>query len=154
MTKSRGIGRGGARKGAGRKAIYCKFVPSLNVIPLLSKWEELGYKSQDELINTALTLFKNSDRSHDKRSLKIIPKLHSLTHTNPWNYRSFSHSHYSHFNYPPPRKLIAHLAIACQILAHSQLAATQKQQGYVLLEAGILQFTIRTALTLVSIGRS
>jgi hypothetical protein len=56
MTKSKGIGRGGARKGAGRKSIYCKFIPSLNVIPLLNKWEDLGYKSQEELINFALAV--------------------------------------------------------------------------------------------------
>jgi hypothetical protein len=56
MTKSRNIGRGGARKGAGRKSIYCKFIPSLNTIPLLNKWQELGYESQDDLINFALTV--------------------------------------------------------------------------------------------------
>ena len=56
MTNSRNIGRGGARKGAGRKAIYCKFIPSLSVIPLLNKWQELGYETQDDLINFALAV--------------------------------------------------------------------------------------------------
>lgn len=56
MTKSTGIGRGGARKGAGRKAIYRKFIPSLNVVPLLTKWKDLGYESQDDLINFALAV--------------------------------------------------------------------------------------------------
>jgi hypothetical protein len=59
MTKSKGIGRGGARKGAGRKPIYCKFIPSLSVIPLLSKWQELGYETQDDLINFALAVVAN-----------------------------------------------------------------------------------------------
>ena len=57
MTKSRNIGRGGARKGAGRKAIYCKFIPNPTTALILSKWQELGYESQDDMINFAITRF-------------------------------------------------------------------------------------------------
>lgn len=57
MTKSKGIGRGGARQGAGRKAIYCKFTPNPEATLILSKWQELGYASQDEMINFAITRF-------------------------------------------------------------------------------------------------
>jgi len=54
MTKSKGIGRGGARKGAGHKPIYCKFIPSPYTALFISRWEELGYESQDQLIDFCL----------------------------------------------------------------------------------------------------
>ena len=56
MTKSRNIGRGGARKGAGRKPIYRKFIPNPTAALILNKWQDLGYESQDDLINFALAV--------------------------------------------------------------------------------------------------
>jgi hypothetical protein len=57
MTKSRNIGRGGARKGAGRRPNRkLSFEPIPENLPLLAKWESLGYKSQDDLINFCLAV--------------------------------------------------------------------------------------------------
>jgi hypothetical protein len=57
MTKSKGIGRGGARQNAGRKPNRkLSFEPIPENLPLLAKWESLGYKSQDDLINFCLAV--------------------------------------------------------------------------------------------------
>lgn len=48
---------GGTRKGAGRKpVIRISFKPMKDNLVLLSKWEQLGYKSQDDLINFCLAV--------------------------------------------------------------------------------------------------
>jgi hypothetical protein len=59
MTKSRNIGRGGARKGAGKVKTFFRFKAIPDNLPLLNKWQELGYKSQDDLINFALAVVAN-----------------------------------------------------------------------------------------------
>ena len=46
---------GGKREGSGRIKLV-RFKPLRTNIPLLTKWESLGYKSQDELINFCLTV--------------------------------------------------------------------------------------------------
>lgn len=56
MTKSKGIGRGGARPNTGKVKTVFRFKATLENLPLLNRWQELGYDSQEELINTALTL--------------------------------------------------------------------------------------------------
>jgi|GEM_PF-6088140 len=55
MTKSRGIGRGGARPNSGRIKLI-KFKPTKENLALLSKWQTLGYNSQDDLINFCLAV--------------------------------------------------------------------------------------------------
>ena len=46
---------GGKRAGSGRIKLV-RFKPLKTNIPLLTKWESLGYKSQDDLINFCLTV--------------------------------------------------------------------------------------------------
>jgi hypothetical protein len=55
MIESRNIGRGGSRPNSGRIKLI-KFKPMKDNLPLLSKWEQLGYKSQDDLINFCLAV--------------------------------------------------------------------------------------------------
>jgi hypothetical protein len=58
MTKSRNIGRGGARKGAGKVKTVFRFKAISENLPLLKNWEELGYESLDDLINQAILLLQ------------------------------------------------------------------------------------------------
>jgi len=51
MTKSRNIGRGGARKGAGKAKTFFRFKATLENLPKINRWKELGFSSLDEFIN-------------------------------------------------------------------------------------------------------
>ena len=61
MTKSRNIGRGGARKGAGRNvttnSTSTRFSLSEENAQKVGKWKELGFKNKSEFINTCISVF-------------------------------------------------------------------------------------------------
>lgn len=59
MTKSKGIGRGGARPNTGKTKTFFRFKATLENLPLLNRWQELGYESRDDLINFALAVVAN-----------------------------------------------------------------------------------------------
>jgi hypothetical protein len=59
MTKSRNIGRGGARPNTGKVKTVFRFKATLANLPLLNRWQELGYESRDDLINFALAVVAN-----------------------------------------------------------------------------------------------
>ena len=51
MTKSRGIGRGGARPNAGKPKTVFRFKATLENLPKINQWKDLGFSSLDEFIN-------------------------------------------------------------------------------------------------------
>jgi hypothetical protein len=61
MTRSKGIGRGGARKGAGRNvstnSTSIRFSLSEENAPKVAKWQELGFNNKSEFINTCISVF-------------------------------------------------------------------------------------------------
>jgi predicted acetyltransferase len=56
MTKSKGIGRGGARPNTGKAKTFFRFKAIPENLSLLNNWKELGYESRDDLINQAILL--------------------------------------------------------------------------------------------------
>lgn len=63
MTKSRGIGRGGARNKSGRKeinSISTRFSLHEANVPKLAKWKELGFKNKSDFINICISVFVES----------------------------------------------------------------------------------------------
>lgn len=50
---------GGARLNAGRIKLI-RFKPIKENLPLLDKWESLGYKSKDDLINFCIAVISKS----------------------------------------------------------------------------------------------
>jgi len=63
MTKSRNIGRGGARKGAGRNQVNStsiRFSLSQENAPKVARWQELGFKNKSDFINTCISVFMAS----------------------------------------------------------------------------------------------
>ena len=58
MTKSRKIGRGGARPNTGKVKTFFRFKAIPENLPLLKNWKELGYESLDDLINQAILLLQ------------------------------------------------------------------------------------------------
>jgi hypothetical protein len=51
MTKSRNIGRGGARPNTGKVKTFFRFKAIPENLPKINQWEELGFSSLDEFIN-------------------------------------------------------------------------------------------------------
>jgi hypothetical protein len=59
MTKSKGIGRGGARPNTGKVKTFFRFKAIPENLSLLNNFVELGYESRDDLINFALAVVAN-----------------------------------------------------------------------------------------------